>query len=79
MAMFVDSSSTIAIINNNKDTKRTRHIQCRVHFVRQAREQGIFTPHKIDGKINPADVGTKNLPACDIVTHKPQLHVKVAL
>ena len=78
MAAFVDSSSAIAMMNNNKDTKRTRHIQRRVHFVRQAREQGIFYPVKIDGKVNPADVGTKNLPATDIVTHKPHLHVQVA-
>ena len=77
--MFVDSSSAIAMMNNDKDTKRTRHIQRRIHFVRQARIQGILKPYKIDGKINPSDVGTKNLPSCELVTHRTNLHVQVAV
>ena len=36
IAVFVDSSSAIAVINNESDTKRTRHIQRRIHFVRQS-------------------------------------------
>ena len=79
IAAFIDSSSAIAMMNNDKDTKRTRHIERRVHFVRQARIQGTFLPFKIDGKVNPSDVGTKNLPGTELRTHRPKLHVKVGV
>ena len=77
IATFVDSSSAIAMMNSDRDTKRTRHIERRVHFVRQAREQGVFTPFKIPGELNPSDVGTKNLAGPVIESHLPVLHVPV--
>ncbi len=77
IAVFVDSSSAIAMINNDRDTKRTRHIQRCVHFVRQAREQGLFFPIKIPGEINPSDVGTKSLAGSTIQNHLPAIHFAV--
>ena len=79
IAAFVDSSSAIAMINSERDTKRTRHIERRVHFVRQAREQGIFFVTKIPGEINPSDVGTKNLSGAVMESHLPVIHVQVPL
>ena len=32
---------------------------------------------KVPGEINPADVGTKNLPGTEIKNHIPMLHVRV--
>ena len=61
IALFTDSASAICMMNNNKDTKRTRHIERRIHFIRHAQQQGLFVPYKIAGELNPADVGTKNL------------------
>ena len=74
---FVDSSSAIAMMNSDQVTRKARHIERRIHFVRQARAQGVFIPFKIPGEQNPADVGTKNLPGSTIVTHLPVLHVSV--
>ena len=77
MAIFVDSSSAIAMMKNEKDSKQTRHIQRRVHFVRQARIDGTIQPWKIPGTENPSDVGTKNLTGPSFNTLHNLLHVKV--
>ena len=76
---FIDSSSALAMMNSDQVTRKARHIERRIHFVRQARAQGIFIPHKIPGELNPADVGTKNLPGSTILKHLPVLHVQVPL
>ena len=61
-----DSESAIIIGSNLKDTKRTRHIQCRIHYARDNIAAGAFEPENIEGELNPADVGTKNL-ASDVL------------
>ena len=76
---FIDSSSALAMMNSDQVTRKARHIERRIHFVRQARAQGIFIPHKIPGEQNPADIGTKNLPGSTILKHLPVLHVPVPL
>ena len=62
---------------NNKDTKRTRHIQRRVHYVRDNVASGNFKGYKIAGKLNPADVGTKNLTSDILEEHREVMHVQV--
>ena len=58
-----DSESALIIAGNNRDTKRTRHIQRQIHYARDGIASGEFTGFKIDGKVNPGDTGTKNLSA----------------
>ena len=41
-ALFADSKSAIAVIECNHVMKHSRHIDRRVHFVEQARVQGMF-------------------------------------
>jgi hypothetical protein len=72
-----DSESALKIGKKAKDTKRTRHIQRRIHYVRDNIASGAFTGHKIDGKLNPADTGTKNLSGEVLKTHQNILHVTV--
>ena len=74
---FVDSTSAIAMMSNEKESKYTRHIERRVHFVRQAKAQGTFIPVKIPGEQNPADIGTKSLTGSVIMSHIPVIHVSV--
>ena len=74
---FGNSSSAIAMMNNEKESKYTRHIARRVHFVRQARAQGLFIPVKIPGEINPADMGTEPLTGLSLSKHMPILHILV--
>ena len=77
MALFVDSTSAIAMMKNEKDSKQTRHIQRRVHFVRQARLDGTIEPFKIPGTDNPSDIGTKNLGGPAFHVYHQLLHVHV--
>lgn len=74
---FCDSESAIAMGSSLKDTKRTRHIQRRVHFVRDNIESKSFVPNKIDGELNPSDVGTKNLAKDVLNNHIDVMHVTV--
>jgi hypothetical protein len=59
--MIGDSTSAIAIASNERDTRHTRHILRRIHFVRHAIADHDIAPYKVDGTLNPADVGTKVL------------------
>jgi hypothetical protein len=59
--MFTDSSSGIFITQNERDTKRTRHIERRWLFIRSCRKNGYIAMYFIPGdKYNISDLGTKN-------------------
>ena len=77
LALFTDSKSAIAMIDCDHVTKYSRHIERRVHFVKQARMQGLIKVFKVPGEINPADVGTKNLSGTEIQKHLPVIHQRV--
>ena len=74
---FCDSESAIIMGRNQKDTKRTRHIQRRVHFVRDNIASRAFLPNKIDGELNPSDTGTKNLNGENLSKHCKVMHTTV--
>jgi hypothetical protein len=57
--LLSDSQSGIAMANSERDTHRTRHIQRRYKFTRQAVFSGLFIMFKILGTLLPADLGTK--------------------
>jgi hypothetical protein len=66
LPIFVDSVAAIAINDNDKDTKRTRHIERRFQFTRHAQHRGDVRTYHVSGdKYQLADVGTKNLQASD--------------
>ena len=59
--IVLDSKSTMCIAKNVKDTKHTRHIARRMHFVRNGEK---FKIHRIDwceGVLQLADIGIKNV------------------
>ena len=60
--MLTDSASGIFITQNDRDTKRTRHIERRWLYVRQERFSGHLNMHFLPGDAyNLADLGTKNV------------------
>ena len=65
------------MIDCDNVTKYSRHIERRVHFVKQARMQGLIKVFKVPGEINPADIGTKNLSGTEIKKHLPVIHQRV--
>ena len=61
VSIFLDSSSAIAMGNSFRDTKHTRHILRRYHFVRTGVEANRYALLWIPTKAQLADVGTKQL------------------
>jgi hypothetical protein len=62
--MLVDSTAAIAINSNDKDTRRTRHIERRWLYTRSERQCGHLSIHHVSGdEYQLADLGTKNVPA----------------
>lgn len=74
---YCDSESALIIGENLKDTKRTRHIQRRIHYARDNIASGAFKRIVIDGKVNPANSGTKNLTSSILAQHIGVIHVTV--
>ena len=59
--IVLDSKSALCRAKNGKNTKHTRHIARRMHFVRNVEKYKI---HKIDwceGGMKLADIGTNNV------------------
>lgn len=61
ISIFLDSSSAIAMGNSFRDTKHTRHILRRYHFVRTGVEASRYALLWIPTKAQLADIGTKQL------------------
>jgi hypothetical protein len=60
--IITDSASGICITQNDRDTKRTRHIEHRWLYVRQDQFSGHIDMHFLPGDtFNLADLGTKNV------------------
>jgi hypothetical protein len=60
--MILDSSSAIAMGNSFKDTKHTRHIMRRYHFVREGVANKKFALSWIKTDLQLADIATKQTP-----------------
>jgi hypothetical protein len=56
----VDNTGAIFLSNNYTSGQRTKHIDVRVHFVRQYIEDGIFKIVFVKSENNDADIFTKN-------------------
>ena len=59
-SMYFDSKSAIAMGVNYKDTKHTRHIMRRYHYVRENIAANRFSSKWINTEFEIADIGTKN-------------------
>ena len=57
-----DSSSAIQLSKNSKYHERTKHVDIRLHFIREEIERGAVDVVKISTEDNPADALTKPLP-----------------
>ena len=59
--ILLDSASAIAMAKHAKDTKHTRHIARRLHYVREGEQQSRFSLSYIPAEKQLADIGTKAL------------------
>ena len=61
--VFCDSQSAIHLAKNGGFHERTKHIDTRLHFIRDVIAQGDVVVEKIHTSKNPADFLTKSLPS----------------
>jgi hypothetical protein len=64
--ILLDSKSAIAMSKSFKDTKHTRHIARRYHYVREGETEGRFKTLWIDNTLQISDIGTKNTTVEDL-------------
>ena len=75
--IILDRRYAVCIYNNGKDTKHTRHITRRVHFVRNGENCKI---HKIDlceGGLKLEDIEIKNVGENDLNTRMKYIMVRL--
>ena len=75
--IVLDSKSAMCMANNGKDTKHTRHITRRIHFVRNGEK---WKMQKIDwcvGGLQLADIGTKNVSEPDLTPRMKYIMVRL--
>jgi hypothetical protein len=63
--------------SSDRDTRRTRHIRRRYHYVRLQISQGAHIILKIDGTLNISDIGTKLQDYLTFMRHRVVIHTDV--
>ena len=56
----------MCVANNGRDTKHTRHIAIRMHFVRNGEKCKMHKIEWCEGGLKLADIGTKNVSETDL-------------
>ena len=61
MILKLDNSGAHDLAHNWSIGGRTRHVDVRMHFLRELKEEGLIVCDWVSGEENPADLFTKNL------------------
>ena len=61
--LFIDNTATIAAIKTQATSFKLRHLLLDHAHLRELSHRSLIAPEHIDGTHNPADLGTKLLPA----------------
>ena len=77
MNVFIDNISTIHMVSNNSGNSGTRHMNIKVHFVRELHEDKQVLYHYVRSEKNKSDILTKNSTRHEFETHAPSLVEKV--
>ena len=64
--ILLDSKSDMCMDNNVKDTKYTRHISSRMHFVRNGEKCKMHNIDWCEGGMQLVDIATKNVGDHDV-------------
>jgi hypothetical protein len=75
--VYFDSKSAIAMGASYRDTKHTRHIMRRYHYVREGIANNRFTSKLISTVAQLADIGTKQTPGPRHTYLMELIHIKV--
>ena len=75
--IVLDGKSAIYMAKNGKDTKHTRHIARRMHFVRNGEKCNIHKMDWCEGGLQLADIGTKNVSEPDLTPRMKYIMVRL--
>ena len=64
--IVLDSKSTMFLANNGRDTKHTRHIARRMHFVRNGEKYKMQKIDWCEEGLKLEDIGTRNVSEPDL-------------
>ena len=75
--IILDSKSAICMAKNGKDTKHTRNIARRMHFVRNGEKCKINKIDWCEGSLQLEEIGTKNVSETDITPRMKYIMVRL--
>ena len=73
--IFCDSQSALSLAQNSVIHERTKHIDVRLHFIRDVVVDGLVVVSKIGTLENPADILTKSVPVQKFEEGRSRLRV----
>jgi hypothetical protein len=59
--LYIDNNSALKLTRNAEYHSRSKHINIKYHYIRQAVEEGIIDPQRVDTTENIADIFTKGI------------------
>ena len=75
--IVLDRKSAMCMAKNGKDTKHTRHIARRMHFVRNVDKCKMHKIYWCEGGLQLADIGTKNVSESDLTPRMKYIMVRL--
>ena len=75
--IVLDNKSAMCMANNGRDTKHTRHIARRIHFVITGEKCKMHKIYWFEGGLQLADIGTKNLSEPDLIPRMKYIMVRL--
>jgi cellulose biosynthesis protein BcsQ len=76
LLIYIDSTGSMSLAHNPRHHDRTKHIDVRHHFIREATENGHVELQHVSSEKNTADVLTKPLPQPLHELHTSSMGVK---
>ncbi|CAM8954218.1 unnamed protein product [Rhodiola kirilowii] len=73
--IFMDSQSALCLCKDPVYHERSKHIDIRLHFIRDKVASKVFSVEKILGDLNPADFGTKIVHVDKFLFCRDALHI----
>ena len=67
--IFEDNQGTIDLVGNPVHHRRTKHVEVKYHYIRDAQEKGRVIVHKVHTSLNHADILTKATDATTFARH----------
>ena len=75
--IVLDSKSAMCMAKNGRDTKHTRHVARRMHFVSNREKCNMHKIEWCEGGLQLADIGTKNVSEPDLTPRMKYIMVRL--